>query len=188
MIKIGITGSVASGKTTASKIISKNKGLLFNADKVVRRLYRKKSFKKLVAKKLGFKYGPGFKKTLKNKILYKKENLNKLEKMIHPIVRNEMFLFKMKNKNQKYLFFEIPLLIESKLTQYFDKIIFLKANKNIRLQRYKQNGGDDKLFKILDNNQIKDTLKMNICNHVIVNNKTFSILKKKLLNIIINNE
>ena len=37
MIKIGITGSIASGKTTASKIISFRKGPLFNADDYVRK-------------------------------------------------------------------------------------------------------------------------------------------------------
>ena len=42
MKKIGITGSLASGKTTASKILSKRKGPLFSADDVVRQLYKKK--------------------------------------------------------------------------------------------------------------------------------------------------
>ena len=41
MIKIGITGSLASGKTTASKIISAGRGPLFNADIVVKKLYKK---------------------------------------------------------------------------------------------------------------------------------------------------
>ena len=36
MIKVGITGSLASGKTTASKILSKNRGPLFSADVVVK--------------------------------------------------------------------------------------------------------------------------------------------------------
>ena len=37
MIKIGITGSIASGKTTASKIISNQRGKLFSADKIVKK-------------------------------------------------------------------------------------------------------------------------------------------------------
>ena len=36
MIKIGITGSLASGKTTASKILSYRRGPLFSADKAVK--------------------------------------------------------------------------------------------------------------------------------------------------------
>ena len=52
MIKIGITGSLASGKTTASQIISKNKGLLFSADTVVKKLYLKKTLSFLSVKSL----------------------------------------------------------------------------------------------------------------------------------------
>ena len=40
MTIIGVTGSLASGKTTASKIIADNKGPLFSADKVVKKLYK----------------------------------------------------------------------------------------------------------------------------------------------------
>ena len=39
MIKIGITGSIASGKSTASRILSKGRGKLFSADEVVKNLY-----------------------------------------------------------------------------------------------------------------------------------------------------
>ena len=44
MIKIGITGSLASGKTTVSKILSSRKGH-FSADAVVKKLYSKKNFR-----------------------------------------------------------------------------------------------------------------------------------------------
>ena len=50
MIKIGITGSLASGKTTASKILSFKRGPLFSADKVVKELYQNKKFQFLVKK------------------------------------------------------------------------------------------------------------------------------------------
>ena len=51
MIKIGITGSIASGKTTASKILSHKKGPLFSADKIVKNLYKNNNFKKFLKKK-----------------------------------------------------------------------------------------------------------------------------------------
>ena len=54
--------------------------------------------------------------------------------IIHPLVRKEMKKFTKKNKNQKTLFYEIPLLIESKLMKYFDIIIFIKTKKKIRLK------------------------------------------------------
>ena len=55
MIKIGITGSIASGKTTASKILSFKIGPLFSADKVVHKIYKSNNFKKLLIKKFNFK-------------------------------------------------------------------------------------------------------------------------------------
>ena len=50
MIKIGITGSIASGKTTASKILSYKRGPLFSADKVVKNLYKNNNFKRVLVK------------------------------------------------------------------------------------------------------------------------------------------
>ena len=57
------------------------------------------------------------------------ENLKKLEKIVHPLVRKKMKNFVLKNKRKKILFFEIPLLIESKLMKYFNVIIFIKSKK-----------------------------------------------------------
>ena len=184
MIKIGITGSVASGKTTASKIISSRRGPLFSADKVVKKLYTQNNFKRLIAKKLNFKLDKNFKKKLKNKILQEKEVLKKLEKTIHPLVRREMFIFFRRNKNKKFLFLEIPLLIESKLIKYFDVVIFIKSKNRLRLNRYISRGGGIKFFTMLDKHQLKDSTKMKFCDHIVVNNKSLFILKKKLSNII----
>ena len=47
MIKIGITGSLASGKSTASKFLSSKHGPLFSADNIVKELYKSSSFMKL---------------------------------------------------------------------------------------------------------------------------------------------
>jgi|TARA_B110000027_G_C15969005_1_gene233398 dephospho-CoA kinase len=188
MIKIGITGSIASGKTTASKIISNQRGKLFSADKIVKKLYTQIKFKKIISKKLKFKLNSKFKYYLKKKIYQKKENLTKLENIIHPLVRKEMLIFLDNNGNKKFLFFEIPLLIESNLIKYFDKIIFIKSNKKLRLKRYRLKGGSEKFFSLLDQRQMKDTKKIKFCDHIVVNNKSLSVLKDNLLNIMKNYE
>ena len=184
MIKIGITGSIASGKTTAGKIVSKKRGPLFSADIVVKSLYKKLKFRKLVAKKLDFNLDKNFKESIKRKILSKKKNLKVLEKIIHPRVRKEMFAFIKKNKGKKFLFLEIPLLIESKLMNNFDLIIFIKSKKKNRLKRYLSKGGDTKLFSFLNNQQLKESKKMKFADYIIVNNKSLIFLRKRLLNII----
>ncbi len=185
MIKIGITGSIASGKTTASKIISFRKGPLFNADDYVRKLYKTKKFKKIILKKFDIKATRNFKVELKKKLLLKKESLKKLTKIIHPIVRKKMIDFIKKNRFKNIIFLEIPLLIESKLMKHFDLIIFIKSKKSIRLKRYVSKGGNKKLFSYLNNHQMNDSKKLKYCDYVVVNNKSLSVLKRKLLNIIV---
>ena len=184
MIKIGITGSLASGKTTASKILSSKRGPIFSADKAVKELYKNKRFKSLVSKKFKIKNNSQLKKSLKKLILKNKNNINKLERIIHPLVRKKMKNFTIKNKNKKLLFYEIPLLIESKLMKNFNSVVFIKAKKQLRLKRFLSKSGDKKLFNLLNNKQMNDTKKIKFCDHVVVNEKNLNILKMNLLAII----
>ena len=183
MKKIGITGSVASGKSTASKYLSFKRGPLFSADDAVKKLYRNKNFKKLISEKLKIK-NVDIKENIKKKIILNKKSFKKLEKIIHPLVRKQMKKFISKNSKKKNLFFEIPLLIESKLMSNFDLIIFIKANKRIRLKRFLLKGGNKRIFQILNNKQLSDKKKIKFCDHVVTNEKNKKLLKKKLSDII----
>ena len=180
MIKIGITGTLASGKTTASKFLSNKRGPLFSADKAVSELYVNRSFKKLLSKKFGVKNNNQIKKFIKNLIYNNSSNLKKLEKIIHPLVREKMKKFTKKNENKKMLFYEIPLLIESKLMKLFNIIIFIKSKKKIRFKRFRSKQGNKNLFELLNSKQMKDNEKIKHCDYVVVNEKNLNILKKKL--------
>ena len=136
MFKIGVTGSIASGKTTVAKLLSGKKYPLFNADREVSKIYRQNSFKNQICKKFKLKNKNNIKSKLKKIISADKKSLGKLEKIIHPLVRRELAKFSNKNKNKNLLIFEIPLLIESKLMKTFDKVIFVKTKKTLRLKRY----------------------------------------------------
>ena len=188
MTKIAITGSIASGKTTASKFLSNRRGPLFSADQVVKKLYSNKEFKKMIKRKFSLKNGRNLKKDLKDKIINKRKDLKKLEKIIHPLVRRKMKNFTSVNKNKRFLFYEIPLLIESKLMKYFNIIIFIKAKKKLRLKRFLSKSGDKKLFNLLNNKQMNDTKKIKYCDYIVVNEKNLNILKKNLSSIFIKYE
>ena len=92
--------------------------------------------------------------------------------------------FTEKNKNSKFIFYEIPLLMESKLMKYFNFIIFLKAKRNLRLKRFESKKGDKKLFNLLDKKQLNDEKKIKFCDYVVVNEKNLKFLKKNLFDII----
>ncbi len=188
MIKIGITGSIASGKTTASKILSYKRGPLFSADKAVKELYQNKKFKSLISRRFKIENNKQIKKSLKKLVLENKKNFKKLENIIHPFVRKKMKSFTLQNKNKKLLFYEIPLLIESKLMKHFNVVIFIKAKKQLRFKRFQSKSENKELFYLLNNKQMTDTKKMKFCDHVVVNEKNLNILKKNLLAIIDNYE
>ena len=143
-----------------------------------------KNFKSLIARRFKIKNRNQIKKTLTKLILRDKDKIKKLEKIIHPLVRKKMRSFTSQNRDKRFLFYEIPLLIESKLMKYFNVIIFIKAKKQLRLRRFKAKCGDKKLFNLLDEKQLKDNKKTKFCDYVIVNEKNLNILKKKLYNII----
>ena len=65
-----------------------------------------------------------------NCILEDYENLKKISKIVHPIVREKLNKFLNKNRGKKYVVLDIPLLLENKINIKKDIIIFIQANKN----------------------------------------------------------
>ena len=182
-MKIGITGSLASGKSSVARILSKNTNLLFSADKIVKNLYSNNKFKSKIMKKYKIER-KDIKGEIKRKLLKKEISLNELGKIIHPFVRKQMKNFHKKNKSKKIIFFEIPLLVESKLMKFFNFIILVVAPRKDRLKRYLKNGGKKNMFDLLDQNQMYYKKKIKYCDYLIVNNKSKNILKRKVGDII----
>ena len=81
MIKIGITGSLSSGKSTVAKIIASKKYPLFDADKVVKQIYQTNIFKNKIFKKFKFKTKKNIKNNIKKKIIKNEQFLKDLEKI-----------------------------------------------------------------------------------------------------------
>jgi len=179
MIKIGITGSIASGKSTAAKLISGKKYPFFSADKTVKNLYRDRIFMKKIKKEFNLSNTKNLKNKIKNLLIKDRKVIDKLEILIHPNVRKKMKLFMRKNKFAKISVYEIPLLIESKLTKYFNIILFVGAKKNIRLRRFQAAGGSKKIFTFLEKRQSKPGKKIRMSDYVIYNNRSIKSLKKK---------
>ena len=117
MIKIVIIGDIGSGKS----FIAKQFGFpVFSADKEVNKIYKnnKNCFKSLKSQLP--KYISSFpikKNELGKAILDSQNNLQKIIKIVHPLVRDSMNRFLNKNKNKKFLVLDIPLFLENKLNK-----------------------------------------------------------------------
>lgn len=186
MTIIAITGSLASGKTTVARLMAGKTYPLFSADKSVSELYKKKNFIKILIKKFKLNKKNKIKIQIKSILRKDKKNIYKLEKIVHPLVRREMKFF-LKRKN-KFLFLEIPLLVESGLNKYFNKVIFVDAKKKIRLKRYLKRNLNEQTFNMLNSRQLLPAVKKKLCDYTIDNNYSLAILKKNVKNFMKNYE
>ena len=146
MIRIGILGDIGSGKS----YVAKNFGYpVFNADYEVSKLYQKNRsvYKKL--KKILPKYIYEFpidKIQLSKAILVNNSNLQKIIKIVHKEIRIKLRSFLKKNKNKKFVILDIPLLLENKINQKKDILIYVQSKKIGILNNLKKRKNFDPLI------------------------------------------
>ena len=92
-----------------------------------------------------------------------------------------MIVFLAKNKKNKMVVLDIPLLIENKLNKKDDVLLFVKSKKKEVLKRLKKRANFDvKVLKSLKKNQIILLKKRKLANYIVDNNFTKIIMKKKV--------
>ena len=185
MIRIGIIGDIGSGKSYVAKSFGYP---VFNADQEVSKLYKnnRKIFKSL--NKLIPKYIVSFpidKKEICNAILANQVNLKKIIKVVHKAIRKKMNLFLTKNKNKKVIILDIPLLLENKINNKKDLLIFVDAQKSKINKRLKKRVNfNSKLFKKFKKIQLPIDYKKRKAHFIIKNDFTKTSVKigiKKVL-------
>lgn len=187
---IGLTGGIATGKSTASHILSEQGIPVIDADIIAREAVMpgKDAYEKVVAF-----FGDEVllsDKTLNRArlgeiIFNNSEKRQKLNEIVHPAVRSEM-----KNQAELYLsggnslvIMDIPLLFESKLTHMVDETWLIYTRPDIQLRRLMERDGyseEQALSRIKSQMPIDE--KKELADVVIENNDTKAELKQKLLN------
>jgi dephospho-CoA kinase len=137
MLKVALTGSIASGKSLVLKELSKHFKVI-NADKIAHSLYNKKSIKE---KLLDF-FGTYNRKKLSLIVFKDKKKLKKLEKIFWPLVLKEINkkIRALKKKKIKVIVIEVPLLFEARLEKKFDFIILVYCQRKKQIQRLLKKG------------------------------------------------
>lgn len=190
MLKIGLTGNIASGKTTSENIFKECGFKVISADDVVHDLL--KNDKNVISKVTGvfpnldiFENSTLSRKKI-GKIVFKNKDLRtKLENIIHVEVIKKINEFFVANKDEKATIASIPLLFEAKLQNMFDIIIFVQADEKTRLERLmKRNNYSEEFAKKIMNTQMDENLKIPLSNFVIKNNTDEKSLKAQIEDIV----
>ena len=181
MIRVGVLGSIGSGKSFIAKLF---KQPVFDADQEVKFIYRenKECFKGL-KKKLPYfiKSFPIKKIELIKAINKDKRNLAKISSIVHPLVRKKMKIFLRENKNKKMVILDIPLLIENKLNKKNDILLYIKSNnENITKRLKKRPNFNENILKKLKSDQVNLLKKRKLANYIVDNNFSKNIMIKKI--------
>ena len=181
MIKIGILGDIGSGKTFVANQFGDP---VFNADIEVSKIYKnnKSCFKKLKKNFPNHIFSfPVNKKEISKLILLNNKNLKKINKIVHPIVRTRMNKFISKNKKNKIVVFDIPLLLENKIKKKDFILVFVDAKKKEIVKNLKKRKNYNlEIIKLLKKFQLSLNYKKKVSNFVIKNNFKMEPVKKSV--------
>lgn len=105
---VGLTGGIASGKSTALAYFAQNGADTLSADGLVRELYQTPA----VQKQLAEWFGTYERAEVAKRIFSDEEARKKLEKFLHPLV-HDLAVARIRASQKPFVVFEVPLLFEA---------------------------------------------------------------------------
>ena len=178
-LRIAIVGKIASGKSAVLDVFRKEKYLALSSDEIVHNLYRDEQLQELIFKRLKLKHNSDFLTALREHLKVNSKDLDRLEKIVHPLVKEEIEK-QFKNSKSPLLVAEVPLLFKAKMENMFDVIIGVDISERKQLERLEIREQEKSAFlkRINDQNNMfyehRDDL-----DFVIDNNKDLSSLEKE---------
>ncbi len=181
MIKVALTGNIASGKSTVEAILRELGYSFLNTDESAHNLLENNiSVIKAAFKDFDITDGQGAVSREKiGKIVFSdKKMLKILEDIIHPLVREKIQEFFNEKKDENLVFVGIPQLFESDMQDMFDKIVLVYCDDKIRFTRLiKRNNYTENYAKKRVNAQIPQCEKVKLSDFVIDNSSTLENLQ-----------
>ena len=173
---IGITGGIGAGQSTVSTICKHLGFKVYNSDDRAKEIVSEDSIiKKKLISFFGnniYKNGVLDRKFLSDKVFNDKSSLEQINSIIHPAVKKDFNSWVINNSNEKILFKESALLLESGAYNELDKIILIVSDKNLRVSRVlnrDQNRSKKEIESIIDK-QIDEVDAIKYADIVIDNN------------------
>ena len=149
MILIGLTGSVATGKSTVAKMFKKCGAIVIDADELAREVVQpgKPAWREIV-RTFGRRI-LNLDRTIDRHALgaivfHDKKKLRHLERIIHPrVARAQIRLTKQAAKNdpKAIVIYDVPLLFEAGIDKRVDKTVVVAATRETQIMRLKNRNG-----------------------------------------------
>ena len=142
MLCVGLTGNIASGKSTVAQLLSERGATIIDADVLARRAvdYGTPAYKAIVARWGEDVLAPDGmldRAALRRRVFGQSEELEALNQIVHPEVARmrERLFAEARRRGDRVVVCDIPLLFEKNLAGEFDKIVLVDAPRPLRLER-----------------------------------------------------
>ncbi len=185
-LKIGVTGGIASGKTFATNYFRSHGFPVFFADILATQMMnRDYEIISKIVKEFGeesYLDGRLNKEFLASRVFPSPENIKILNSIVHPaVIKRSAELMDDALEFNDVVFYEAALVFESGMTNRFDYVLLVTADKETRLQRALMRGGlSEKDVTNRMANQLDEEEKIRRSHFVIVNDQTQAIFESKL--------
>lgn len=139
---IGLTGGIATGKSTVARLIESRGFPIIDADQISHELtqFGNEGYHQIIAH-----FGQAVlneslridRKKLGEIIFNSPNEKTKLENIMHPLIQDEVLEYK-KAYEAKYtpvVFYDVPLLFENRIQSQFDAILVVWCQRDIQLNR-----------------------------------------------------
>jgi len=189
MIILGLTGSIAMGKTTTAGLFAEADIPVYSADVAVHDLYKQADVVAQIGKIFPqvIENGSVDRQKLAAAVLNRPEALKQLEEIVHPLVRivEKNFINKARDAGHKVVVLDIPLLYETGGDRRVDKVVVVSAPAAVQRERVLKRAGmtEEKLAAILAR-QMKDEEKRRRADFVVDTGKGLDVTRKAVNSIL----
>jgi dephospho-CoA kinase len=142
MLLVGLTGNIASGKSTVSQMLSERGATIIDADILARRAVEPGTpgYRRIVDRWGNAVVAPDGhldRAALRGIVFSDPEELERLNAIVHPEVERmrDALVEEARERGDRIVVCDIPLLFERHLGENFDRIILVDAPRPVRLQR-----------------------------------------------------
>ncbi len=187
MLRVGLTGGLASGKSTVAEILADLGAAVLDADEIVRALYREGGAGAAAARDLfgDSVLGPDGRvdRTRIAAIVFSDPAArHALEARIHPLVGEERgrFFAQAEKSGAPVAVVEASQLLEAGTQSDYDRVLLVMAPEEERIRRWGDRGGDPEDARRRISAQIRAEIARERADDVIVNNGTLEDLRRKV--------
>ena len=137
-MNIGITGSIACGKSTVSDYLIAKGYTIIDADKLGHVALTSNDVKRKLAEKFGdeiLENNEISREKLGKLVFGNTENLKNLNSIIHPKIKELILKLQEKHKDEDLVFLDIALLYEANFVDLVEKVVVVYADEEVQLER-----------------------------------------------------